>query len=100
MTNEQKIRFSPNRLLVIHFTKKNGEHRRMVCYPKSDGHTTRPDQVRVWDIEAGGYRTVTLPAVMQVLTFRARPKDRSKPLPPATPSSEEIQAAIDAIFPY
>jgi len=48
--------------LVVYYQKKNGSIRRMACrYYGSASHVQ--NQMTVWDIEAGGYRTVNLDAI-------------------------------------
>lgn len=73
--------------LVIYFTKKTGEKRRLVG--RFDGAMSRNrDQVVIWDFEKGAYRTVTLSRVEDV-------KVCGRPAPQALKGEARLQQLRD-----
>src|SRR5690606_21368089 len=85
MINEQ----GRKNLLVVHFTKKNGEHRRMLCYYR--GASSRSASLMtVFDVEKGADRSVNLNTVESIKVMNTRLKDR-EPVKPKR-SFEEMAA--------
>ncbi|MEM9665491.1 MAG: hypothetical protein AAF970_11180 [Bacteroidota bacterium] len=69
MTATEARRIIAGRQLVaVYFTRKDGTERRLVG--RYVGSTCRPGQMTLWDIEARGFRTVTLGRVREIKAFK------------------------------
>lgn len=81
-----------NETLVVSFTKKNGEHRRLVGVLYSEYLLSHLEKgmVMMWDIEKGGRRLVTLCNVHEI-------KAHGEPIY-KTQTFAEVQAEMDALF--
>jgi len=80
--------------LVIYFTKRNGELRRMVC--RYFGATSRKAHLmEVWDMEKGAVRCVNLDTVDRINVLTPR-KDRP-PVPPKR-SFEDVRREVQELF--
>ncbi len=81
-TNEARRLFDTTgrtNLLVVHFTKRNGEHRRMLCY-YAGARSRSPLQMVVFDVDKGESRTVNLDTVESIRPLKTRIKAQPEPV--------------------
>lgn len=77
MTKDELIAELHDRNMVVTFTKKDGSERKMICtladdripenlHPKGTGVKYDPDQVRVFDLEKGEWRSFLFSSVTAI----------------------------------